>query len=79
MLEEKGMSERNVCRHLRLSRTTLRYREQPEDEVNVLIREELKRLSSRHRRYGTPRMTALLRRDGFEVNHKRVERIPPYF
>ena len=26
-------------------------------------------------RYGTPRITAMLRQDNWQVNHKRVERI----
>jgi transposase InsO family protein len=30
---------------------------------------------SQYGRYGTPRITAVLKRDGFKVNHKRVERI----
>jgi transposase InsO family protein len=53
----------------------VRHKKRPEDTLNVLLREELKRLSGRHRRYGTPRMTALLRREGHWVNHKRVERL----
>ena len=32
-------------------------------------------LAARYGRYGTPRITAMLKREGFRVNHKRVERI----
>jgi len=32
-------------------------------------------LAARYGRYGYRRITALLRRDGWQVNHKRVERI----
>jgi transposase InsO family protein len=58
-----------------LCRASVRYVKRPEDPVNVLIREELKRLSGRHRRYGTPRMTELIRRKGYHANHKRIERL----
>lgn len=69
------MSERQACRHLKADRSMVRYSRRPEDPVNGLIRQELRRLSTKHKRYGTPRMTALLRRGGWAVNHKRVERI----
>lgn len=75
MLRANGMSERRACRHLGADRSSVRYDHRPEDPVNDLVREELLKLSRRHRRYGTPRMTALLRRGGLSVNHKRVERI----
>jgi transposase InsO family protein len=32
-------------------------------------------LAALYGRYGTPRITALLRRESWRVNHKRVERI----
>jgi len=32
-------------------------------------------LATQYGRYGTPRVTVMLRREGFMVNHKRVERI----
>jgi putative transposase len=70
-----GLSERRACRSLSLSRAAYRYTPHPEDPTNALIREELKRLCLRHRRYGTPRMTKVLRRGGYTVNHKRVERL----
>jgi transposase InsO family protein len=53
----------------------VRHKKCSEDPLNVLLREELKRLSGGHRRYGTPRMTELLRREGHWVNHKRVEQL----
>jgi hypothetical protein len=39
------------------------------------IRKEVLELSAKHPRYGYRRITALLRREGFEVNVKRVARI----
>jgi transposase InsO family protein len=39
------------------------------------IRKEIMELSAKHPRYGYRCITALLRRDGFEVNPKRVARI----
>ena len=39
------------------------------------IRKEVLELSAKHPRYGYRRITALMRRDGFEVNGKRVARI----
>jgi len=58
-----------------MCRSNLRYQPKPEPPVNTIIRQELHRLSARHRRYGTPRMTALVRRAGYWVNHKRIERL----
>lgn len=75
VLMGKGMGERRACRHVGVCRGTNRYVKRPEDLVNVLVREELKRFSGRHRRYGTPRMTELIRRQGYRVNHKRIERL----
>ena len=39
------------------------------------LRAEIVALAARYGRYGYRRITALLRRDGWQVNHKRVERI----
>jgi len=39
------------------------------------LREEIIELAKRYGRYGYRRITALLRRQGWRVNHKRVERI----
>ncbi len=74
-LKDKGLSERAACRHLCVDRASMRYKPKAGDGLNVLIRAELRRLAHRHRRYGSPRMIALLRRGGYWVNHKRVERL----
>jgi putative transposase len=44
----------------------------PDDQK---IRERLRELAMQRRRFGSPRLTVLLRREGYKVNHKRVERI----
>ena len=75
MTVEKGVPQRASCRILGVNRASARYKRRPEDPVNGLIREELHRLSHKHKRYGTPRMTELIRRQGFGVTHKRIERI----
>jgi len=74
LLTEKGLTERRACRCMGLCRMSIRYEQKPEKLKGQQIREEIKQLSNRHRRYGTPRMTALLKRR-YIVNHKRVERI----
>lgn len=75
MLEVQKMSQRRACLYLGLDRSSVRYEARPPDPVNAVIEEELRRLSSRHRRWGTPKMTDLVRRAGHRVNHKRIERI----
>ena len=67
-------SERHGCELAVVSRTCVRYlpRLQPDE---LCLREEIRSLAHRHKRYGSPRIAALLDRGGVHVNHKRVERI----
>jgi putative transposase len=74
MMVGKNLSERSACGALQIARNTQRY-EKREDPVNETIREEIRQVARRHRRYGTPRVTWVLRRNGYTVNHKRVERL----
>ena len=68
------ISERRACRVLQQPRSTQRYQKEiPEDEY--LLREKVVELASAYGRYGYRRVTALLRNQGWIVNHKRVERI----
>jgi transposase InsO family protein len=68
------LPERRVCRVIGQSRSTQRYRRVGADDEAALT-EAIVRLASEYGRYGYRRVTALLRREGWHVNHKRVERI----
>ena len=69
-----GVSERRVCRVIDQPRSTQRDDPVVRDDEECL-RAEIIRLASKYGRYGYRRITALLKREGFRVNHKRVERI----
>jgi transposase InsO family protein len=68
------VSERRACRVLDQPRRTQRYQaisSPDEDALSTAI----VRLASLYGRYGYRRITALLRAEGWHVNHKRVKRI----
>lgn len=68
------VSERRACRVLGQARATQRCRAlPPADEPRLVTR--MIELATAYGRYGYRRVTALLRRDGWRVNHKRVERL----
>lgn len=69
-----GVSERRVCRVIDQPRSTQRDNPVVRDDEECL-RAEIIRLASKYGRYGYRRITALLKREGFRVNHKRVERV----
>jgi putative transposase len=66
-------SERRTCRWLGINRKLLHYCSRRGDDTPV--RRHLETLAQAHRRYGLPRLIVLLRRDGFQDNHKRIGRI----
>ncbi len=63
-----------MCRVIGQPRSTQRYRRVGADDEAALT-EAIVRLASEYGRYGYRRVTALLRGEGWQVNHKRVERI----
>jgi putative transposase len=69
-----GTSERRACLAIGQPRSTQRHeRKVPDDEERLVG--QIVRLATQYGRYGYRRITALLRSDGWKVNHKRVERI----
>jgi len=71
LVNEFAVSERRACRLVGQSRATERHvREIPEDEPVILAR--MKELVRAHPRYGYRRIWALLRKEGFNVNRKRI-------
>ena len=69
-----GISQRRVCRVVRQTRSTQRYRPLLRTDEDALTKAILS-LATQYGRYGYRRIRALLRRAGWKVNHKRVERI----
>ena len=67
------MSERRACRVIGCCRMTVRYEAIRQDDP--VLRERLKALAQERRRFGYRRLHVLLRREGHEVNHKRLFRI----
>ncbi len=73
-LVARGCSERTACKAVGMSRSTYRYKgsgQEHSDELEHRIVE----MSRKHKRYGYRRITAMLRRSGERVNHKRVWRV----
>ena len=74
VIAEFDVPERQACRVLGQHRSTQRKVPRRADDETVLLKEIIK-FTRWYGRYGYRRITALLRRDGWAVNAKRVERI----
>ena len=66
--DELGVSERRACRVLRQHRSTQRRARLVPDDEDIL-NARIVALASEYGRYGYRRITALLRREGWHVNH----------
>ncbi|MBS0251418.1 MAG: DDE-type integrase/transposase/recombinase [Proteobacteria bacterium] len=67
------MSERRACRFSGVERALVRYRSRRPDDVE--LRNRLRCLAHERRRFGYRRLYILLRREGWSVNRKRVQRL----
>jgi len=72
--QELGVSERRACKLIKQPRSTQRREPVKRDDEDTLTAAII-RLAYEYGRYGYRRITALLRAEGWHVNHKRVERI----
>ncbi len=70
----RPVSERRACRVLGQHRSTQRKPPKTPDDEAALTADIIE-LATQYGRYGYRRITALLRDEGWPVNHKRVERI----
>lgn len=73
LVQIHGVSERKACRLAGISRTAYRY-ESRADPQNAL-RNRIKDIARSRVRYGYKRIHVLLKREGFQVNAKRVHRL----
>ena len=71
---ELRVSERRACKILKQPRATQRYLHYVPEEEELLVSRIIE-LAIQYGRYGYRRITAMLNQEGWEVNHKRVERI----
>ena len=70
-----GLSIRKGCWLVHLNRSTYNYEKKKEATENQMLRKRIRELASKRPRFGSPRLHVLLKREGWQVNHKRVERI----
>ena len=68
-------SIRRQCQLVGLNRSTLHYVPVPESDLNLHLMRLIDKQYTRTPFYGWPRMTVYLRRQGYEVNHKRVQHL----
>ena len=71
--EAYRISERRAARIVKLGISTLRY--QSRRVFDPVLRRRLRELAGTYVRYGYRRLTVLLRREGWQVNHKRIYRL----
>ena len=74
LVEAHAVSQRRAAQTLGRSRSTVRYRRRPRTGEAPLVR-ALHRLATRHRRFSYRRLHALLVRDGWTANIKRIRRL----
>ena len=72
-LQEFGLSERQACRTVQVSRCAYRY--QAKRTADEPIAQELQQLAHRQPRWGCGKMTDYLRNQGHAWNHKRIRRV----
>src|SRR3954453_5824501 len=76
MLAERfGVSQRRACRVVGQHRSTQRLDPPTPAQDDQLLREWLRAFSTRRPRWGWRRAAAGLRREGWKVNNKRVQRL----
>ena len=72
-IEEKSYSQRRACALLGMHPRTYRYASRRPDDAEV--RRRLRELANERRRFGYRRLHILLRREGVELNHKKLFRL----
>lgn len=75
MQEHFGVSERFACRVVGQHRSTQRKARQPRPIDDAELRGELRAIAKAHPRWGYKMATRVVRRDGWKVNRKRVQRL----
>ena len=72
-MKQHELSQRRGCRLVRINRSVCRY--QSHRPADTEMRDKVREIARQRQRFGHLRITAMLRRQGVRVNHKRVYRI----
>lgn len=72
-MDEHESTIRRACRIVQLNRTSFYY--QPSRQPDLELKNQLRELAARHPRWGVKKMTAVIRSQGIQANHKRIRRI----
>ena len=72
-IESLGLSERRACLLTGVSPSVYRYRSGRGDDD--ALRRRMRELAGERKRFGSPRLHIMLKREGLVVNHKRTEHI----
>ena len=74
-MEIFAISERRACKVLEQPRSTQRLPLTEPSPLEKVLRERLRALAVKNPRYGYRRLHPILRREGFQVNAKRMRRL----
>jgi len=70
-----ALSMRRKCALLGLARGRIYYQPTPENEQNLMLKTKIETVYTAHPFFGYRKVTAVLRRDGYDVNRKRIRRL----
>ena len=72
-MESLGLSEHKACQLVNISSSVFRYK--PKHRNDDEVRRRMRELAEQRKRFGSPRLHILLKREKLVVNHKRTERL----
>jgi putative transposase len=67
------LSQRRACGLIGITRRG--FQRTPAEDRNRELRQRLRELAEQRRRWGCPKLYIILRREGWQANHKRIERL----
>lgn len=73
--KDPNLSVDRQCELIGLNRSTFYYQSQRNDSYNQLLMQRIDEEYTRHPFYGIRRITHVLKRQGYAVNHKRIARL----
>lgn len=73
LVEQHEVSQRRACKVVEAARSVVRYRHRRPDDA--VLRGRLRELASERRRFGYRRLNQMLKREGMQVNLKKVRRL----